>query len=55
MQKRWKKNMKSVKQKVRYVMPSKKALKILKQGIESVKMKPLVYRKESFKQYADDE
>ena len=36
-----------------YVLPSKKALNALNDGIESAKNAPVVYRSESFLQYAN--
>lgn len=38
-----------------YVPPSPRALAALKAGLESAKRNPVVFRREDFAQYADDE
>lgn len=38
-----------------YVAPSPEALALLRAGVESAKNEPVIYRRESFAQYADDE
>lgn len=38
-----------------YVPPSAEALALLRAGIESAKREPVVFRRESFAKYADDE